>query len=215
LRPNNLQSFLGQATASQIRITFNLDLTGLFASVADSEILRHLEELAKKPEDPALWALLSAVVSDGELPRPLSERMTEILRTVSFDGLAQSESPMFAAALTFASQHAQKTRDVALIQRMEEVILRYAPWAAKRPSPQEGQMPFWLGLSNALLSLAVIAGDEEQSARRFFDLFRRFVELCPPAANRVGAASANWAKRLPLSQQVNLWPLIFAVRALR
>lgn len=210
---NNLKSFQGQATATEIEGTFGNELTEFFAFVPDEEIGARLQELAKAPDDPTLWAMISSVVGEGDLPVSLKERLIEILQAVDFEGLAQSNVEMLGPALTFACHQAQLSGDGNLIHRMEETVIGFAPLAATLAKNDETKIPVWMALSNALISVAVVPGNEDESVRRFFDLFRRFVELCPPAAKQIGPASMQWGKRLPLAQQVNLWPFIFTVRA--
>jgi tetratricopeptide (TPR) repeat protein len=211
---NNLGSLQGQATSVEIARTFGNELKEVFASVPDEEIGARLEELAKAQDDPALWAMMSSIIGEGELPLTLKKRLIEILQTVDFKGLAQSNDEMLGPALTFACHQAQVSGDSDLIRRMEETVIGFAPLAATSASNDKGKMPRWMVFANTLISLAVVPGNEDENVRRFFDLFRRFVELCPPAASQIGPASMQWGKRLPLAQQVNLWPFIFAVRAL-
>src|SRR5207245_2000079 len=95
--------------------------------------------------------------------------------------------------------------DNNVLQRMEECVMGFAPLASQAPETNDGRVPLWMALANALLPLSITPDNEEQSARRFFDLLRNFVERCPKAASNFAAASSQWPRRLPLSQQVNVW----------
>lgn len=211
---NNLGTFQNQGTESEIGASFGVESTALFARVPDEEISTRLEELATSPGDPALWAMMHMVVAEGQPPSSISPRLIEILRTVDFGALAKSNTQMLGPAITFACQQARLSNDADLIRRMEEIVVGFAGFAAERANETETGTPLWMMLSNALISLAVVPGNEDESVRRFFDLFRRFLELCPPAAKQIGPASVRWTRRLPLAQQINLWPFIFTVRAL-
>ena len=64
------------------------------------------------------------------------------------------------------------------------------------------------------MSVAVVPGNEAESAWRFFDL----PSVCGalPTSGSPYLCSVNGvAKRLTFAQQVSLWPFIFTVRALR
>ena len=195
-------------------MTFGVETTPLFARVPDEEISARFDELASSPDNPALWAMMQMVIGEGRPPPSISVRLIEMLRKVDFVALAQSNTQMLGPALTFACQQARSSNDADLIRRMEEIVIGFAQLAAERASDVETKTPLWIMLSNALISLAVVPGNEDESVRRFFDLFRRFLELCPPAAKRIGPASVRWTRRLPFAQQINLWPFIFTVRAL-
>jgi hypothetical protein len=67
----------------------------------------------------------------------------------------------------------------------------------------------------ALLLLAVVPGDEEQSSRHLFDLLKRFSVVRPDIAASLSSVPRQWANRLPYAQQVNLWPFIYTIRSLR
>ena len=210
---NTLGSFLGRASVEEGTTVFGQELAGLFALPSDDEIAARLEDLAREPHEWTYWAMLYSVIGDGKMPEPLYSRMLELLRSISFDGLARSNPKILGPALTFACHHVRASSDEQLVSRMEQVVMGFARLAAT--APDDDTLPLWLALSNALLVLAIVPGNEDQSARRFFDMFRRFTELCPPLAKRISTGSINWTKRLPFAQQVNLWPFIFTTRAIQ
>lgn len=211
---NNLGTFQNQATDVEIDASFGLESRAFFARVSDQEIRVRLEELANSPDDPALWAMMHMVIAEGQPPPPISGPLLDLLRTVDFGALARSHIKMLGPALTFACHQARLSNDVELIRRLEDVVMGFAQLATERTNDAETGSPLWMVLSNGLISLAVVPGDEDESVRRFFDFFRRFLELCAPAAGQIGPASVRWTRRLPFAQQTNLWPFIFAVRAL-
>jgi len=215
LSGNALGSFLGQASASSIQLVFGEESTKLFSFPTDEEIASSLESLAKAPHEAKNWIVMHSVIGDGMMPATLRPRLYEILQTVDFTGLARSNVRLLGIALTFVCRQVQASGDKALIQRMERIIMGFAKLATAPPEGTEAELPLWLLLPEALLELVVIPGNEDESARRFFDAFRRFAELCPPLANQTASTAMQWTNRLPFEQQVNLWPFIFTLRALR
>lgn len=213
---NSLRSFLGQASLADVTEMYGAEAAEkVFTQPGDEIIAARMEDLARAPEDSTYWGMLHSVVGDGLVPAALRPRFIEILKTISFDGLARANPQMLGAALTFVAHQARVFGDAQLTQRMQDIIMGFAPLAVAQADKKQQAMPLWLALPNALLSLAVVPGNEDESARRFFDFLRQFAELCPPMVGRIYTASMDWAKRLPLAQQVNLWPFIFTARALR
>ena len=149
------------------------------------------------------------------MPETLRARFIEIVRTVDFSALARVHPGILGSALAFSTRQARATDDEALMRQLEDTIMRFADLASEQASDETAVLPLWQALLNAFLPLAVVPGGEDASARRCFDVFRRFAELCPALATRISAASMQWVKRLPFAQQVNLWPLLFTLRALR
>jgi hypothetical protein len=215
LAGNVLGSFLGEATDPEIRAVFGDEAVVLFARASDEELAARLEDLAKTPDEPAYWMMMHGVIGAGAAPESLRPRLWEVLRTVSFDRLASRDVRILGPALTFACHQARASGDENFVRRMEAVIMGFARLAASQAQDKSAVLPLWLVLPNALLALAVVPGNEDESARRFFDMFRRFAELCPPLADTISGASMQWTKRLTFAQQVNLWPFIFTLRALR
>ncbi len=216
LWPDSLGSFLGQATVAQATVVFGPELgTKWFALPPDADLAARLEDLAKSPGDPIYWAMMLSVVGGVNFPPPMEARFLEILHTFSFAALAQRDAKMLTVALTFACGHAQANGDEKLIERLESLILGFARTLPPSDETDLSNLPPWLGLMNALLSLAIVPGDEDRSSRRFFDLLRRFIETQPAVTQKIYIAAAKWSRRLPLAQQVNLWPFILTARALR
>jgi hypothetical protein len=215
LSSNMLGSFLGGATVADGSAVFGQGFAELFALPTNEDLGGQLEDFAKAPNEPLHWAIMHSVIGEGEMPETLRARFIEILRTADFTALARVDPHMLGPALTFSTRQARASGDEALMRQLEETIMKLARLASEQASDETAVLPLWQALPNALLPLAVVPGDEDASARRFFDLFRRFAELCPALATRISAASMQWVKRLPFAQQVNLWPLIFTLRALR
>lgn len=215
LSSNLLGSFLGGATVAEGSAVFGQELAELFALPTDEDLSARMDDFAKAPNESTHWAMMISVIGEGEMPETLRARFIEVVRAVEFAALARVDPRMLGPALTFSARQARAIGDEALMRQLEEAIIGFAKLASEQALDDSAVAPLWQALPNALLPLAVVPGDEDASARRFFDLFRRFTEHCPALATRVSSASMQWVKRFPFAQQVNLWPLIFTLRALR
>jgi hypothetical protein len=114
--------------------------------------------------------VLHSVIGDGRIPAALRSRFIEVLQTVGFDELARADTKMLGMALIFARDQARAISDERLIRRMGEILMGFAPVAASLANDEKAALPLLLALPNALMSVAVVPGNEAESAWRFFDL---------------------------------------------
>ena len=212
---NALCSFMGSASANNVSIVYGADATPLFTPCTDGVLAGYLEDMAKTPENPICWITLLGIVGHNMMPASLRPRMYEILRTVSFDGLSRNNVEALDCALQFACYQARASADQSLIHRLEEVLLGFAPLATTQAENGTNRAPLGGILLNALLILTVEPDNETESAKRFFAACRRLAELCPLLAQKFVPAASSWTYQLPFAQQANLWPFMFAMRALR
>lgn len=212
---NLLDSFIGRATVAEAGAVFGEEFAELFALPTNEDLGARLDDLAKAPNEPLHWMIMLNVIGEGEMPETLRARFIEIARTVDFIALEGADPHILGPALTFSSRQARASDDKALMRQLEATIMKLARLASEQAADESAVLPLWQALLNALFPLAIVPGDEAASARRFFDLFRRFAELCPTLATRFSTSSIQWVKRLPFTQQVNLWPFIFTLRAMR